>query len=224
MSTASERKVGRPRASRRASALPPEEEILKAAAKLVARKGFKGTSTREIADAAGLRQPSIFHYFENKEAIYRELLERSIQPVLDFVKANDALDLSAPEKLYRLIYFDTWYLTTGAYCGTAAAVLADDIKAAHPGFKAKRNRLIAAYGRLIEAGAADGTFAVGDVAATTNAIFGLGEGSMWWAASSSPARAAEIAETNADLGLRALLADGGLLPVIRSAALSIDIV
>ena len=83
--------MGRPRADRRRRERQPEDEILFVAARLFAEHGFAGTSTRAIAAAAGLRQPSLFHWFANKEAILERLLQRSLAPSLAFAEqaAND---------------------------------------------------------------------------------------------------------------------------------------
>lgn len=51
-----------PKAKRRAA------EILAAAAKVFARRGFHGASTQDIADVLGVRQASIYYYFDSKEA------------------------------------------------------------------------------------------------------------------------------------------------------------
>lgn len=49
--------------------------ILLAAGQLFAAKGFHGTSAREIAEAVGIRKPSLFHHFESKTAMAQYLLE-----------------------------------------------------------------------------------------------------------------------------------------------------
>jgi TetR/AcrR family transcriptional regulator len=46
--------------------------ILSAALKVFATKGFDGAGTREIAEAAGVRQGLIGHYFASKEALWKE--------------------------------------------------------------------------------------------------------------------------------------------------------
>ncbi|MFJ1311403.1 TetR/AcrR family transcriptional regulator [Agrobacterium sp. P15N1-A] len=51
------------------------ELILQAAGRLFAAKGFHGISTREIAQAVGIRQPSLFHHFSSKTQIAQYLLE-----------------------------------------------------------------------------------------------------------------------------------------------------
>ncbi|MEN9804873.1 MAG: hypothetical protein RIS41_1720 [Actinomycetota bacterium] len=48
--------------------------ILAEASRLFATYGFHGTSTRDIAEAVGIRQPSLFHHFGTKHAILATLL------------------------------------------------------------------------------------------------------------------------------------------------------
>lgn len=45
-----------------------------AALELFAAKGFDGTSTREIAQAAGVAEGLIFHHFDSKESLASYLL------------------------------------------------------------------------------------------------------------------------------------------------------
>src|SRR4029077_12030958 len=43
-------------------------EIVAAAAKVFARRGYHGASTQDIADVLGMRQASLYYYFESKDA------------------------------------------------------------------------------------------------------------------------------------------------------------
>jgi AcrR family transcriptional regulator len=52
-------------------------QIVKAASKLFSKKGFKGTSTREIAKAARISEATIFKYFHRKEALYSAIIDMS---------------------------------------------------------------------------------------------------------------------------------------------------
>ncbi len=47
--------------------------ILKAAQRLFARKGYDGTTTRDLAQAAGIAEGTIFRHFPNKKAILIEV-------------------------------------------------------------------------------------------------------------------------------------------------------
>lgn len=48
--------------------------ILKSASVLFAERGFRGVSISDVAEAAGLVKSSIYHHFENKEALYLAVL------------------------------------------------------------------------------------------------------------------------------------------------------
>jgi AcrR family transcriptional regulator len=49
--------------------------ILETALDLFAAHGYEGSSTRQIADGAGVNLPAIQYYFGNKEGLYRAIIE-----------------------------------------------------------------------------------------------------------------------------------------------------
>lgn len=51
-----------------------QASIIAAAAQLFASKGFTGTTTREIARAAGISEALVFKYFPTKRALYAAIL------------------------------------------------------------------------------------------------------------------------------------------------------
>lgn len=68
--------------------MPPEKRlcaqerkmsIALAAMPIFARKGFKGTTTREIAEAAQVSEALLYRHFSSKEAIYEEIHNLSCQ-------------------------------------------------------------------------------------------------------------------------------------------------
>lgn len=51
------------------------EQILQTAVNLFSQRGFKGTTTKEIARAAGVSEAMVFRHFANKEALYDAILD-----------------------------------------------------------------------------------------------------------------------------------------------------
>ena|SRR5947209_5103783 len=51
-------------------------ELLELAAQLFAERGFRATTVRDIADAAGILSGSLYHHFDSKESMVDEILTR----------------------------------------------------------------------------------------------------------------------------------------------------
>ena len=62
-----------------AKGIAKREEILTAALEVIAREGYGHASLRELADAVGLTQAGVLHYFDSKEDLFVEVLRRSDQ-------------------------------------------------------------------------------------------------------------------------------------------------
>jgi AcrR family transcriptional regulator len=209
---------GRPRAvPPRRGAAAPEDEILVAAGRLFAKQGFAATSTRQIAAAAGLRQPSLFHWFASKDAILDALLEKLLAPPLAYAAALEARHEPAALSLYRFLRFDVFGLCTAPYDVGALAVLPELRAPRFRGFWREREQLVAAVEGWIRRGIREGDFAPIDPALAARALFGLDEATLSWfrARRDDPA---EVAEGVATLALRALLADPRALAELRAAA------
>lgn len=88
--------------------LPAEERrvaIVEAAKPLFARHGFAGTTTRQIAQAAGVSEALLFQHFPSKAALYREipLLGCDGEPGLDRLSALEPSTASLCEMVGLLI-------------------------------------------------------------------------------------------------------------------------
>jgi AcrR family transcriptional regulator len=92
--------TGRRLTSRQRQALARREQILKAALKLFAERGFDATSTRQIASEAGIAEGLIFHYFPTKASLLAAILDnrRSFRSELRVI-LEGAEDRPVPEVL-----------------------------------------------------------------------------------------------------------------------------
>ena len=83
--------------------LTRRDELLVIAAELFASKGFRNTTVRDIADAAGILSGSLYHHFDSKESMVDEIL-RTFQEEL-FGQYDEILagDLDPLAKLERAV-------------------------------------------------------------------------------------------------------------------------
>ncbi|MEU5055109.1 TetR/AcrR family transcriptional regulator [Streptomyces sp. NPDC056121] len=204
MSPPTSRKVGRPRAQERpASGLEPREEVLAAAAELFTTHGYTATSTRAVAERAGLRQASLYHYFDGKEAILATLLEGTVRPSLEIARDLVARTGAAAEsRLWALCHSDVRLLCRGPH-NLGALYLLPEVQTERFGvFRQVRTELKASYGELLadtEPGAALGAE---ELALRTDLLFGLTE-SVILIRRADPARdRAALAVATADAALR----------------------
>ena len=59
----------------RLAASDRRRQLLDTALDLFSRKGFEGTTTKEIAAAAGVTEAIIFRHFPSKHALYADLID-----------------------------------------------------------------------------------------------------------------------------------------------------
>lgn len=76
------------RASMRSKGERTVARILDAAETLFAERGYDGASLRQIAGRAGIQQPGLYNYFENKQALYAAVLDRALAPMADAMQTR----------------------------------------------------------------------------------------------------------------------------------------
>ena len=67
-----------------------EGRIMMAAEAVFAAHGFRGATVDEIARCAKMSKPNLLYYFKNKEALYRAVLEHTLDIWLEPLKEIDA--------------------------------------------------------------------------------------------------------------------------------------
>ncbi|MFF5030264.1 TetR/AcrR family transcriptional regulator [Streptomyces collinus] len=204
MSPPTSRRVGRPRAQERpASGLPPREEVLAAAAELFTAHGYTATSTRAVAERAGLRQASLYHYFDGKEAILAALLEGTVRPSLEIARELVRRTGTAAEaRLWALCHSDVLLLCGGPHNPGALYLLPEAQTERFAVFQQVRAELKAAYGELLTDTEPGAALAAEELALRTDLVFGLTE-SVILIRRADPARDPRVlAAATADAALR----------------------
>src|ERR1700736_6412823 len=95
----------------RLSANERRQAIITVAIRLFSEKGFRGTTTREIAAAVGVSEPVIYQHFAAKKDLYSAIIESKSREVKDEMgfwnEAREGDDRTAFLALGRLIW--RWY-------------------------------------------------------------------------------------------------------------------
>jgi AcrR family transcriptional regulator len=155
------------------------EHILDVATTLFCSHGYTATSTRQIADAVGLRQASLFHYFEKKEEILIELLDRTLRPGLALTTWLD-LNCSDPYvALYALSWLDSHNLCANPNNVASLQLLPEIHDERFASFWADRAALRDAYRRFIRS-VAEHSGTIDNVDLRCDLVFGLVESVLTW--------------------------------------------
>ncbi len=199
------------------------EHILRVASNLFALHGYHATTTREIAEGVGFRQPSLFHHFASKAAIMEALLEHDLDRAVPAAEEIARWDAPAPVRLYRYLNQDVIHVATSPY--NLAGVYAEEVRAS-PEFETwhrRRRRLHRAIERIVRDGRESGEFVEFSPTFVREAILGILGRTL---ARYSGGRArfdAAMAQQVCTLILRALLADPQTIPDIRGRALALPV-
>jgi AcrR family transcriptional regulator len=115
-----------PRTGRRPGAGGTRERILAAARNDFSKSGFDGTTIRAIAAQAKVDPALVLHYYESKDAIFREAVRFPVDPA-EFIPGLVAPGVDGlGDRLVRF-FIDTWDSPAGgAMLGVIRSVVAND--------------------------------------------------------------------------------------------------
>lgn len=152
---------------------PTRDRILFAAGELFATRGFHATTTRQIADAVGIRQPSLFHHFASKDAIAEALLEWDLGHAYPHLAAIAELRESAAVRLYRYLSDDMTHLSQSPY--NLSGVYGEEIigRAEFAAYKVRLDRLHDRVEDIVREGIDAGEFVLVNTTLVRQAIAGV---------------------------------------------------
>ncbi|NIK69148.1 TetR/AcrR family transcriptional regulator [Paenibacillus sp. BK720] len=79
--------------------------IIHTAHDLFMEHGYRSVTTRQIAEACGLTQPAMYHYFADKEALYTEVLRAVTEETKIAMNDLVASEGSVRERLIKLVVY-----------------------------------------------------------------------------------------------------------------------
>lgn len=196
--------VGNSRVLRRA------EEIIDAAARVFAERGYHGTSTQAIADVLGMRQASLYYYFPSKEAALELVCLRGTD---GFVEAAEAVVESAGSPLDKLRRLIAAHLAPIATKGDYVKVFINERRylpdASRRRLGRKTRRIERCFEHVILAGIADGSIHRNtDARLAMLAVLGMCNAVINWRAADQGKDLRRIAEGFAELIANGLAVSG----------------
>ena len=197
---------------------PRRELILLHAARLFAIRGYHGTSTRDIASAVGVRQPSLFHHFVSKLAIAEALLAFDLDLPHAYSRSLREAPGSAAVRLYRYVLWDIAYCVHSPFDlrGLHGADIVED--PALGVWKRKVDEYHADLRGIIEQGVAAGELVCADAELARQAITGITLETVRQHGGGAVTDVRDRPDHTASFAVRALLADPGRLAEVRELA------
>jgi TetR/AcrR family transcriptional regulator len=143
-----------------AESSPTQDLILDAAERLFARQGFTATTIKQIGKEAAVNPALLYYYYDNKETLYRAMLQRILGQLL--ARGTDAIERASThtERIRAFVRAQARLLAEHPHFPQLLVRELVDHQAAHAE-QAITNTAAGAFKRLcgvIEAGQKDGVF------------------------------------------------------------------
>lgn len=180
-------------------------QLLVAATKVFAARGFHASTTREICRLAGLSSAGLYVYFRSKEELLFEISRLGHQGALDAVRAELAgIPSAAP--IEQLQTFVITFVAFHARHHTLARVCQYELPHLSVNHYAEianiRHQITAITTGILTSGVEDNSFSVRSLRATTTAILSLGIDVARWFQEDRAIPAETLAAEYAELARR----------------------
>lgn len=182
---------------------PAARRLLIAAVDAFAARGYHGTSTRDIADRAGLSPAGVYVHFASKEDLFYRITLLGHQQTLRNAEQAAARPGGPAERLHAVIEAQT---TWQARHHTTARVVEYDLPCLSPEHytevSALRRRIAAVVRGILAEGLREGVFDVPDADGTSLALLSMVTDVARWYPSNSRQSPEHLGRLYADLALR----------------------
>jgi len=187
------------------------ERILRAAIEAFSAQGYYHTRIRDIAQAAGIADGTVYLYFKNKEALLTAIFEDVMDRALEEGRRRINAPGRAVDRLRRLVD-----LQLSSLGGDRDLATVFQIELRHTGSGMARYRrshmsdYLGLFEEVLKAGQADGSLREDlDIEFTSRSIFGvIDAAALEWVVNRSEARLEDQLDAVVDLLMRGLSAAG----------------
>lgn len=183
------------------------DDILDAAAQVFRKKGFHGASMAAIAKSVNLQKASLYHHVSSKQEILLALLDRALVMLTEQIAPLADESVHADKKLRGMIRV---YLQLLAENADLASVLLFEHRSLEPKQHTRhipnRDRFEALWRDVILEGTRAGLFHCPDPGLTVRALLGSLNWTITWFRPNGGLSIEQIADRNADLLFKGLLA------------------
>lgn len=177
-------------------------EILRAAARVFAERGYYACTVEDIARAIGVSKGVIYYYFRSKDEICTEVVSAAIEGAIQRLEAVVAMGGTSAEMLRRAVAVHVEYNINDQEEGYYAMLVVHDVKALSPQSIRKVRELQRAYGRafasIVRRGIEDGSLLDRDIGVTTLTILTSANYVTDWFRPGGSLRVDEVANHVAD--------------------------
>lgn len=177
--------------------------LLTAALEAFADRGFHGTTTRDIAAAAGMSPAAVYVHYRSKEELLFELSRSGHRATIENLIAADDPAASPTARLQSVMRaFAVWH----ADGHTSARIVNYELGALEPEHRHEigllRGEITRRVRAIVDAGVASGDFDVADARTTTNSLLSMGIDIARWYSDAGPLSPAEVGDFYGMLALR----------------------
>jgi acetoacetyl-CoA synthetase len=156
--------------------------VLDAALDAFAKKGYHGTTTRELAEASGLSVPGIYHHYKSKQDILFNLMMVIIDELIE--RSHHALESAGDQPRAQFDVMVESLLRFHMYRQRGAVVSTSELRSLEPEnrvtYVARRDEQQRMLDRIIVAGVESGEFSTPFPADASRAIASMCVGVASW--------------------------------------------
>jgi len=165
-----------------------QRQLWRAAVRLFAARGFRGTGIRELADAAGLSSATLYHYMGTKEDLLFSIMQTCLDRLLTAAERVVADGAPAELVITRLVHV---HVLSHALHRDETTVVDNEIGALAPDRRASmvqtRDRYEDFWRRAIAEGCEQGVFSVPDQRFARMGLLEMCSGVAKWYSPDGPA-------------------------------------